>query len=489
MKLSTKLFLILLGVTATMLLMAVGLARYSFQQGFLEFVGGMEEVRLQKVAQELVIEYESNDSAWQWLNEQGLESIMSARQMKGLPKPRYEGSSNPPRIGDNPNRQGRHQPPPHGRPRGPLNETTLPQGPATAVFDQSGKFIAGNDKSDLDEAMFVVALFSNNQQIGELRSWPNVEGSSELSTLFARQQFWSSIVIAIFCLLLASAVSWLLARKLLIPIQQLRHSISILNAGKYGDKMSTSRTDELGELMDNVDNLSQTLDKNRSAKSRMFADISHELRTPLTVLAGEIELLKAGIRKFDQANLLSLEQESNRLRHLVDDLYQLSLSDIGGLKYTFTVGDFSSCLSNHVNGFTQRALDQGIQISTKITPKISFPFDEKRIEQLFSNLLLNAIAYTDSPGYIQVILTLDKHELQLTINDSAPSVSKEQCNNLFDPLYRLDASRTRRESGAGLGLAISKNIVEAHQGTITASPSSLGGLCMLITLPIIKPLV
>jgi two-component system sensor histidine kinase BaeS len=488
MKLFNKLFLILLGVTATMLLMAIGLARYSFQQGFLEFVGGMEELRLQKIAKELVIEYKNNNDAWQWLSKQDLETIMLARPKRGLPRPRPKGSPMPPSINEAPNRHVMRQPP-HGRPEGPFNNKKLPQGPATAVFDQTGKFIAGNNKSDLDETVFVLALFSNNQEIGELRSWPNVEGSSELSNLFARQQFWSSITIAIFGLLLASGVSWLLARKLLIPIQQLRHSISVLNAGKYGNKINTKRTDELGVLMANVDNLSQTLEKNRSAKSRMFADISHELRTPLTVLAGEIDLLKAGIRPFDQNNLMSLEQESNRLRHLVDDLYQLSLSDLGGLKYTFTVKNISSCLLKNVNSIKQRTLEKGIQISTKITPGISFSYDEKRVEQLFSNLLLNAIAYTDPPGHMQVTLTSDTNEIQLTISDSAPSVNKAECDNLFDPSYRLDASRTRRGSGAGLGLATSKNIVEAHQGTITASPSSLGGLCMLVKLPVTRPLI
>jgi two-component system sensor histidine kinase BaeS len=200
-------------------------------------------------------------------------------------------------------------------------------------------------------------------------------------------------------------------------------------------------------------------------------------------------LLKAGIRPFDQNNLMSLEQESNRLRHLVDDLYQLSLSDLGGLKYTFTVKNISSCLLKNVNSIKQRTLEKGIQISTKITPGISFSYDEKRVEQLFSNLLLNAIAYTDPPGHMQVTLTSDTNEIQLTISDSAPSVNKAECDNLFDPSYRLDASRTRRGSGAGLGLATSKNIVEAHQGTITASPSSLGGLCMLVKLPVTRPLI
>ncbi len=253
--------------------------------------------------------------------------------------------------------------------------------------------------------MFTNSLVSNAQKIGELRSWPGVKGASPLNTLFAQQQFWSSIAIAVFCLLLAVLLSWLLSGKLLVPIHQLRESISQLNAGKYGGSINTERNDELGKLMDNVNNLSQTLDKNRSAKSRMFADISHELRTPLTVLAGEIDLLKDGIRPFNQDNLLSLEQESNRLRHLVDDLYQLSLSDLGGLKYTFMPHNISRCLHTIVNSIEQHSLPQGIDVSCDISNDVFLSMDQKRIEQLFTNLMMNAISYTDVPGQIQVLVS------------------------------------------------------------------------------------
>ncbi len=458
-----------------MLLIAIGMARYSFQQGFYEFVGGMEEARLQKIGRDLVIEYQNNNNDWQWLEEQGLESILRPNPRRGMPRPGHQRASNP-----------RQPPPPRPRPAGPRHEnppSPIPKGPSTAVFDQTGVFLAGNNKPKLHENVFIFEMFSDGLKIGEVRSWPNIEGSSELGTLFARQQFWSSIAIAVFCLLLAGGVSWFLSRKLLIPIVQLRQSISALNAGKYGGKLESKRTDELGDLMANLDSLSETLDKNRSAKNRMFADISHELRTPLTVLAGEIDLLKAGLRPFDQDNLLSLEQESNRLRHLVDDLYELSLSDVGGLKYTFGEEDLANCLVKCVESIQPTAIDRGLKVTTNIADDIRIAIDEKRIEQLLSNLLMNAISYTDSPGEVLVELHQDENNIRISIEDSAPGVDDSEYAKIFDPLFRVDEARSRRESGAGLGLAICKNIVEAHRGTIQASPSSLGGLCMTVTLP------
>lgn len=487
MKLSTKLFLILLGVTGTMLLVAMGLARYSFQQGFVEFVGGMEKARLQQLGEALVIEYESNNNEWDWLSEQGLDSFLAPKQRRGDSRPKRRA---PPNKDLGPDRRAGLPPPP---PRGTSDGFGVgPEGmaklsrPPTAVFNREEVFISGIDNSAQYETVFTYALVSNGQAIGELRSWPSIEGSSELTSLFARQQFWSSVVIALFCLLLAGGVSWLLSRKLLTPIHQLHYSISKLNDGKYGDSVNAQGSDELGELMKNVDNLSQTLAKNRSAKNRMFADISHELRTPLTVLAGEIDLLKAGIRPFNQEQLLSLEQESDRLRHLIDDLYQLSLSDVGALKYTFVHADLSGCLLRAVSSVQQHSVNKDIQISTDLADNIFVEMDEKRIEQLFLNVLMNAMSYTDSPGFINASVVAGEERVTINIMDSAPSVTTEQCDKLFDPLYRVDESRTRRESGAGLGLAICKNIVEAHNGTISAAPSNIGGLSMTISLPIAR---
>jgi two-component system sensor histidine kinase BaeS len=109
-----------------------------------------------------------------------------------------------------------------------------------------------------------------------------------------------------------------------------------------------------------------------------------------------------------------------------------------------------------------------------------------RLMQLFSNVLLNAIAYTDSPGRIVVDIICGDTTVCILFNDTKPSVIEEDCELLFEPLFRLDSSRTRRANGAGLGLTICRNIVQAHAGTITARPSNLGGLCIEIIFPLLQ---
>lgn len=110
--------------------------------------------------------------------------------------------------------------------------------------------------------------------------------------------------------------------------------------------------------------------------------------------------------------------------------------------------------------------------------------DSQRLDQLFINLLENALAYTDAPGRIEVILSSSGDKIAIKIQDTPPGVDEADCEKLFEPLYRHELSRNRRTAGVGLGMAICRNIVDAHQGSITATPSELGGLCIELIFPI-----
>ncbi len=206
----------------------------------------------------------------------------------------------------------------------------------------------------------------------------------------------------------------------------------------------------------------------------------------MTVLAGKIEALKDGVRSFDCQQLDSLDEETQRLQHLIDDLYELSLSDVGGLRYEFATVDLKDCVESALETIRKRAFEQGIELVVNGDADTLVNADARRMDQLFRNLVENSLAYTDSPGRVEVTVTRDVERAVIEIQDTPPGVTGAECENLFEPLYRRDASRSRSTAGAGLGLAICRNIVEAHGGAITASPSALGGLCMRIELPMAR---
>lgn len=481
--LSIKLFLLLLALTSVVLIATVGLARWSFEYGFTDYINSLEEERLGRIANTLSQHYINNGNRWDDASPQVFERanrVHSPRDGRRPPPPEHGGRGRPPprfdreSRGDRPPRKGsRHRRPP-------------PQKP-TALFDLNGEHIAGADLPN--EEIIAVPINANGTKIGELRTVARAGFNSPSEQAFSRQQLWASALIALLCLSLATLASWFLARALLRPVNRVKAGLTTLVAGDYSQRLSTreldsDKQDELVRLMADVDQLAETLEQNRLSRKRWLADISHELRTPVTVLSGELEALIDGLRPLNLEQVESLQHECERLKHLINDLYELSLSDIGGLRYQFRRLDISDLVEATLAHHRARLEQAGLQLNLNIQPGAFVNGDANRLEQLFGNLIANSIAYTDQPGKIQVDLQLQGKEVHIRFADSAPAVPAENMQHLFEPLYREDKSRSRRVAGAGLGLTICRNIALAHGGQIHADSVALGGLQISIRLPV-----
>lgn len=481
LSISKKLILSFMGLTVVVLVATLGLARWSFEHGFLDYVNALEEQRLQLLALKLSHEYQNSGDSWSSMNRDHFEEILwelspekNSRGAKSkIPPPPGFMLPPPPPPPFNPSEQRPSGPPP-GRPR---------LGSPTALFDLKGQIIAGVMLPHAAINPISVPVLVDGNVVAELRSAPRRHFESPQETAFAKQQWLTSLLIGIASLLLAAVVAWLLTRKLLAPIRRMIAGVSQLSKGEYSIRFNETKNDELGQLMENLDQLAFKLEENRHSRSRWLADISHELRTPMTILTGEIESMKDGITPIDMQQILSLDQEVARLRLLVDDLYELSLSDIGGLRYSFSPVNIFACLNTSVGSVKNRVKEQGIKLLLSAEAEQTVNGDEQRLGQLFSNLIENSLAYTDSPGKIEISLTTTEQGVRISIQDTPPGVSQEECERLFEALYRVDGSRSRRTAGAGLGLAICKNIVDAHHGKISVSPSELGGLSIDIYFP------
>ena len=147
--------------------------------------------------------------------------------------------------------------------------------------------------------------------------------------------------------------------------------------------------------------------------------------------------------------------------------------------------DLNELLQLTVDSFEGRAAKKDLKLSyTNPGHAIGLLGDEQRLRQLLRNLLDNAVRYTDVGGRISIDLKKDRQHATLTIGDTAPGASLEECERMFERLYRLEGSRNRNSGGSGLGLAICRNIVEAHGGQITADPGPDGGLVITTILPL-----
>jgi two-component system sensor histidine kinase BaeS len=322
--------------------------------------------------------------------------------------------------------------------------------------------------------------------IGYVGLLPHKRLSDERQLRFLREQKTAFAIVAGIIILLAAGLSLPLSNRLIRPLRALAQANGRLAAGEYDIRLPVTYSDELGQLSRDFNSLALTLEKNELSRRQWVADISHELRTPLAILRGEIEALQDGIRQLTPEAINSLHHEAMRLSRLVDDLYQLSLSDLGALTYrkeeTDLVPLLTAILATYKHEFSARNID--FTAGFPETKKVILFADTARLQQLFGNLLDNSLQYTDSGGKAVLTMACAAGFAEIVLEDSSPGVTAGDLQRLFDRLYRVETSRSRNSGGAGLGLAICSRIVEAHAGSIMAEQSLLGGVRIKVSLPL-----
>mgnify|MGYP000544722994 CR=1 FL=1 len=222
------------------------------------------------------------------------------------------------------------------------------------------------------------------------------------------------------------------------------------------------------------------------AETREFiAMTSHELRTPLAVLKSEIELLSEGIRQPNKKNLHSLSDEVDHFSGLINDMFELSLTDINALSFKDHEIDIADLLEKSVAHFQPLFKEKAIEIQFEKTKHpITLNIDGQRVKQVFGNILKNSYHYTDTGGKLLVrILQLD-NAVQLDFSDSAPGLNDEGLNKIFNRFFRAEGSRNRSTGGAGLGMAICKSIMENYNGSISAQHALQGGVSIQLQFPL-----
>jgi len=472
----------------------------NLEHGFLAYLNELQAQSLEDVRDELSKQYrERGNFEWLRRNPRALAALMDRRHREervaggdtGV-DPVDEQSDPPPRDDPPPPHDGRPAPlPPPPRPGAPPPRNhgevadPLGFGLRLTVFDQDGRPVIGpqNPEPGLTRTIEI-----DGRVVGRLNLMPVHQLPGDAARGFVRGQIRDLLWLAAALLTLSALLAVWLARRMLRPVAALRRVTQNIARGKFDTRAPLIGHDELAELAQHVNTMAEALEANEAQRRKVLADVSHELRTPLSVIRGEIEALQDGIRQADTNALESLHNEVLRLNKLVDDLYQLALADSGGLHYHKERLDLTELAFDLAESFQVRAAKAGLRLMTR-NPGQILPVhgDAGRLAQVLTNLLENSIRYTDAGGTIVISLRADGVLAELCIEDSAPGVPDGAHRQLFERLYRVDQARSRNRGGSGLGLAICKSLVEAHGGTIVAMPSTLGGVKMLIHLPLERP--
>jgi len=286
-------------------------------------------------------------------------------------------------------------------------------------------------------------------------------------------------------LLIGAGVSYYLARSIATPVIDLNRAVNAVASGDLDTAVIVERQDEVGQLAMAFNAMTAKLKSNTILRQRFLAGVAHELRTPLTILKANLEGIADGVITPGMEQMNSLTEEVDRMTKMVGELRDLSLLEAGQLQPDFALLDLTELIRQVVGKSKPFASEKNINLDIKIDDKLpGFWADGDMVNQTVYNLVLNAIKYTPQAGQIIIGATAENGMIRISIADTGIGIAVEDLEHVFDYFYRVDAARAKVSGGTGLGLALVKQMVLAHDGTIKAESKLDQGSIFTVLLPI-----
>lgn len=359
-----------------------------------------------------------------------------------------------------------------------------------ALSNGLGESYRNSDTLGMRMKYVAVRLDKDNETVAVIRfAIPNAQIREELHTIYM-------IILAasLVAIVIALAFALVVSNSITFPITDLRLAAERMAKGDFQSRVRIRRRDEVGQLAESINTMAAELEKRWQAQKQLaqtktdfVANVSHELKTPLTLIKGYIETLQdKAMHDEDMARrfIAIINDHTNRLGHLIDDL--LSLSELESTKDTVELHptDLRKMTDDVALGFghalTKKAHTLNIQAQgTDFTACVN----PDKLEQVFVNLIDNAVKYTPNQGRIFIRLEACKDHICIAFEDNGIGIAPEHVDRIFERFYRVDKARSKELGGTGLGLGIAKHIVLAHRGTIEVDSQPGQGTTFTVTLP------
>lgn len=271
-------------------------------------------------------------------------------------------------------------------------------------------------------------------------------------------------------------------RRMATPLDKLVEASSRVAEGDYSVRVEEKGLSETRSLARGFNSMAERLQQNDQQRRSMLADVSHELRTPITIIQGNVEGMLDGMYPADEARLRSILEETLILSRLVDDLRTMAAAESGSLELKREPVDLVPLIREVLTGFDAQALQKEIRLESQLAGVEAINADPLRVREVLTNLLTNALRYTPRGGEVKAGLTESatggERAVTIFVQDSGPGIDAADLPHIFDRYYKSSDS-----GGMGLGLSISKYIIEAHGGKIWAESESGQGTKISFTLP------
>jgi signal transduction histidine kinase len=283
-----------------------------------------------------------------------------------------------------------------------------------------------------------------------------------------RYLIWASLA----AVLLAGVLSFLLMRKVLGPLRQMAEIAQKISAGDYSGKVPMASRDEVGQLASAFNRMAEGLQRIEQLRKTMVIDVAHELRTPLTNIRGYLEAITDGVVLPSKETLDLLQEETLRLGRLVEDILSLAKADAARMDLHKVDLQISRMILQGLDAFRPQFSVKGIKVTTDFSEDDApLPADPAKLAQVVTNLLQNAWQYTPQGGTVRIFARRTPEEVRFTFANLGGGLSQKDLPLIFERFYRGEKSRSREHGGAGIGLAIVKELIEAHSGRVGAELS------------------
>ncbi|MFT9057766.1 MAG: ATP-binding protein, partial [Ethanoligenens sp.] len=291
------------------------------------------------------------------------------------------------------------------------------------------------------------------------------------------------VIVGIASLALAFLLGAIMSRRLSRPISKAIEAASEISRGNFKQRIKEqSTTREIKQLTATVNDLADSLEKQQQLRKTMAADVSHELRTPLASLQSSLEAIIDGIWEPSRERLESCHEEILRINRLVGDLEKLERAEAENTMLNMTELNLSELAQHIVHNFETDFFKKSVKLNF-VCDSVAVKADRDKISQVIINLLSNALKYTQKGGRVELQVRDNGRSAKLIVSDTGNGISQDDIPNIFERLYRADKSRNRVTGGSGLGLTITKAIIEAHKGSISVSSELDKGTAFTVSLP------
>lgn len=339
-----------------------------------------------------------------------------------------------------------------------------------------------------DSVANVEIITSSGEHVGQVKLW--AIGSDALLTkadsVFREKTFNAMALAAVVAVCISVVIGSLVSRMLTKPIHRITSTAKQIRDGDLSARTGLRGDDEIDQLGETFDEMATSLEKDMKHEKRLTSDVAHELRTPLMAMLATVEAMQDGVYPTDDEHLETVASETRRLARLVQQMLDLSRMENSTAPLNLEPVDMVPFVRSIVNGQERLFADRDLRLrfadETQGHDDV-VEADPDMITQCVINLLSNAMRYTPEGGWVVVSVLSDRKHVDIAVSDTGIGIAKDDLSRIFGRFWRADASRAREAGGLGVGLAVTKQIVERHHGYISVESELGKGTTFTIHLP------